>query len=168
MNQPAKVWTAADVMRPAVFSVPSTMPLPEFQEALIEHRISGCPVIDNGRLVGIASRADIVRQLCTEREVAEKTSDFYFDETGFHEDTMDSPEEIAERIGERIEGLSVGDVMTRNPATIPLDLPVIEIARRLIDARIHRLPVTDGETFVGMVTTSDLVRMIADGRLVAR
>jgi CBS domain-containing protein len=58
--------------------------------------------------------------------------------------------------------------MTRNPATIPLDMPVIEIARKLIDARIHRLPVTDGETFVGMVTTSDLVRMIADGRLVAR
>jgi CBS domain-containing protein len=30
------------------------------------------------------------------------------------------------------------------------------------------LPVTDGETFVGMVTTSDLVRMIADGRLIGR
>jgi CBS domain-containing protein len=47
-------------------------------------------------------------------------------------------------------------------------MPVIEIARKLIDARIHRLPVTDGETFVGMVTTSNLVRMIADGRLIGR
>ena len=55
MNQPAKVWTAADVMRPAVFTVPSTMSLPEFQEALIEHRISGCPVIDNGAIGAIST-----------------------------------------------------------------------------------------------------------------
>ena len=159
MNQPAKVWTAADVMRPAVFSVPSTMPLPEFQEALIEHRISGCPVIDNGRLVGIASRADIVRQLCTEREVAEKTSDFYFDETGFHEDTMDSPEEIAERIGERIEGLSVADVMTRTPVTIDADALAVEAAQKMEARQINALLVVDqANRVVGALNFHDLLR----------
>lgn len=168
MTDTPKIWTAADVMQTAVHTVPSSLPLAAFEEQLIAHRVSGFPVVDHGRLVGVISRTDVIRQICEEREVAEKTSDFYFDETGFHEDPMDEPGEIAERIGERMESLTVGDVMARLPATIPLDLPLVDVAHKFIALRVHRLPVTDNGVLVGIVTTTDLVRLIADGKLIPR
>ncbi len=157
--------TAADVMRVTVKTVPSTMTLPELESELLAAKVSGFPVVDHGELVGVVSRADVVRRICAEREVAEQTSDFYFDETGFYEAPMESFKDIANRIGERIEKLLVRDVMAENPITVPFDEPISRIARRLIDDRVHRFPVTDGGMLVGIVTATDLVRLIADRRL---
>lgn len=168
MSANARTWTAADVMRVGVHTVPSSMPLPEFEEQLVAKRVSGFLVVDEGLLVGVVSRADVIRQICAEREVAERTSDFYYDDLGFHEQPMESFSAIADRIGERLEALTVADVMSRQPWTVPLDLPLVEVARKFLEQRIHRMPVTDDGTLVGIVTTVDLVRMIADGRLVPR
>jgi len=160
--------TAGDVMQVAVKTVPSTMTLPEFESKVLSEQVSGFPVVDEGRLVGIVSRSDVVRQICAEREVAENTSDFYFDEKGFHESQMTSFNDIANRVGERIEGLCVKDVMISNPRTVSLDQPIADVARCFAEHGIHRLPVTDHGTLVGIVTTMDLVRLIADRRLDTR
>ena len=40
-----------------------------------------------------------------------------------------------------------------------------DVARRFVNDRVHRYPVTDRGTLVGIVTTMDLVRLIADRRL---
>ena len=117
--------------------------------------------------MGIVSRSDVVRQLSAEREVAEHTSDFYFDEIHFKERKMESLKDIADRVGERIESLLVRDVMVENPLTTRMDQPISEAARRLVDHRIHRMPVTDAGLLVGIVTTIDLVRLIAERRIVA-
>jgi CBS domain-containing protein len=168
VNHVEKVLTAADVMRIAVKTVPSTMTIPELERKLSEENIGGFPVVDNGRLVGVVSRSDIIAQICTEREVAEKTSDFYFDATGFHEAPSGSSASIADRIGERMELLCVGDVMTRQPLTVSFDEVITEVARRFIDLRVHRLPVVDGDTLVGIVSTIDLVKLLADNRVLSK
>lgn len=165
MGETTKEITAADVMQAAVKSVPSTMTLPELESAFLEAKVSGFPVVDHGKLVGVVSRSDVVRQICSERDIAERTSDFYFDETGFHEKEMESFTDIADRLGERLEGLSVSDVMARDVRTVRLDHPISEIASQFAKHRVHRLPVTDRGTLVGIVTTMDLVRLIADNRL---
>lgn len=168
VNHSEKIWTVADVMRPAVKSVPSTMTLQELEKKLLEERVGGFPVVDAGKMVGVVSRSDIVAQICNEREVAEKISDFYFDESGFREAPLASPNDIADRIGERMEQLCVSDVMTRHPMTVSLGLPISELAKRFVQHRLHRLPVTDGDTLVGIVTTIDLVRLLADKHFVAK
>ena len=157
--------TVADIMQVAVKTVPSSMSLPELEEHLLEAKVSGFPVVDMGELEGVVSRSDVVRQICAERDVAEHTSDFYFDATGFHEAPMESFEEIAARVGERIENLSVKDVMIRNPFTVAMSQPISDVARRFVHDHVHRYPVTDKGTLVGIVTTMDLVRLIADRRL---
>ncbi|QDS93921.1 inosine 5'-monophosphate dehydrogenase [Roseimaritima multifibrata] len=164
MNDATQELTANDIMKVAVSTVPSTLPLPDLERQLLTANVSGFPVVDEGKLVGIVSRSDVVSQICAEREVAKETSDFYFDESGFHESKMESFKDIADRVGERIEGLKVGDVMTSNPHTIPLNCPISEIARQIAKYRFHRLPVTDHGVLVGIVTTMDLVRLIADKR----
>lgn len=157
--------TAADAMQVAVKTVPPSMPVPEFEQRLIEDEVSGFPVVEDGKLVGIVSRSDVVRQICTEREVARQISDFYFDETGFHESPAESLQDVADRVGERLEGLTVAEVMARDPHTASLDQPLSEVARSMSEHHIHRLPVVDQGRLVGIVTAMDLVRLIAQKRV---
>ena len=161
----ASEFTVADIMKVAVKTVPSTMTLTDLENELIGSQMSGFPVVDRGKLVGVVSRSDVVGRICAERDVAERTSDFYFDETGFYEEKMESFQDIADRVGERLEGLLVRDVMVTDPYTVALDQPISGVAQRFIDHHIHRCPVIDRGNLVGIVTTMDLVRLIADHRL---
>jgi CBS domain-containing protein len=54
-----------DVMSKPVISVRPSTPLHEVAQLLDEERIKRLPVLDRGRLAGIVSRADLVRQLAT-------------------------------------------------------------------------------------------------------
>jgi CBS domain-containing protein len=56
-----------DVMTRPVVSARRTTPLHEVARLLEEHRIKRVPVLEGGRLTGIVSRADLVRQLATAR-----------------------------------------------------------------------------------------------------
>jgi len=161
MDRPQDL-TAVDIMQANVKSVPPDMSLPDLETMSVESGISGFPVVDQGTLVGVVSRTDVVRRLCTEREVAENVSDFHFDERGFHEVKMESFQDIADRVGERIESLTVRDVMNPDPLTVPVTAPLHVIARRCVDHRVHRLPVTENGRLLGIVTTMDLVRLMAE------
>jgi CBS domain-containing protein len=44
------------------------------------------------------------------------------------------------------------------------DTPVSEAARLMIERKIGCLPVVDGEKLVGIVTETDLVRLVSEGR----
>ena len=54
---------AADLMTREVISVEATALLSEIADLLAEHHIKRVPVLKDGRVVGIVSRADIVRAL---------------------------------------------------------------------------------------------------------
>src|ERR1700709_1866626 len=59
--------TAADVMNPRVLAASADWTLPELADFLVEHEISGAPVVDaTGRLLGVASVTDIAAALSTE------------------------------------------------------------------------------------------------------
>jgi len=61
---------AQDVMTRLVVSVPETASLAEVADVLDAHRIRQVPVMDNGRLAGMISRADLVRALAEARITA--------------------------------------------------------------------------------------------------
>ncbi len=52
-----------DLMSPRVVTAPDTASLPELADLLSRHRIKRVPILRDGKLVGIVSRADIVRAL---------------------------------------------------------------------------------------------------------
>jgi CBS domain-containing protein len=62
---------ARDLMTREVVTVEEGTPLPEVARLLEEHRIKRVPVLRQGRVVGIVSRADLVRVLAHEEETAE-------------------------------------------------------------------------------------------------
>lgn len=156
---------ASDVMQVAVRTVPPNMPLPRLEAEFLDAAVSGFPVVDEGRLVGVISRSDIIRSICSERDIASRTSDFYFDDKGFHEVPMESLSDIAARVGQRLDARLVQDAMVSPPQTVSVETPISLIARRFEELHVHRLPVVENYRLVGLITTMDLVRLIADHRL---
>jgi CBS domain-containing protein len=158
-----------DAMETKLKTVRPRLPVTEFEQRLIEHRVGGFPVVEDGRLVGVVTRSDVVRTLNVERTYQEQISDFYNAVSPFSEtDTAETVAQIGARIGARIEDMTVKDVMCKNVHTAEPDQTLEEIARIMVDNAVHRLPVTENGDLVGIITTLDLVRLIADGRLEER
>jgi len=65
---------AADVMSPKVVTVEEDTPLAEIAQLLEERRIKRVPVTRNGKVVGIVSRADLVRALASRPKTASALS----------------------------------------------------------------------------------------------
>jgi len=61
--------------------------------------------------------------------------------------------------------MQIHEVMTRNPVTIQASAPVKDAAALLRKHKIGGLPVMDGENLVGMITESDLLRLLETGRI---
>ncbi len=55
--------TVRDIMTRSIISVTPDTDLQEVQHILVNERIKRLPVLDQGRLVGIISRADLVREV---------------------------------------------------------------------------------------------------------
>jgi CBS domain-containing protein len=53
----------ADIMTPSVMTVEEDTPLPDLVDLMQHNRIRRVPVVRDGRLIGIVSRADLVRRL---------------------------------------------------------------------------------------------------------
>ncbi len=58
----------SDVMTPRVHGVAPTDSLESVAAAMIEHDVNRLPVVDEGRVVGIITRADLARVLATGRK----------------------------------------------------------------------------------------------------
>jgi CBS domain-containing protein len=157
--------TARDVMTSPVRSVSPEMSLPDLERAFIESRLSGFPVVEEGKLVGMVSRSDIVRQLTVEQSVGEMLSDFYREYGGRDTQPGNSLEAIAQHIGGRLERYRVRDVMVPELLCAAPDEPLVALAQRLLEEGIHRLPVVQDGRLLGIVTSHDFVRLVAEGRV---
>jgi CBS domain-containing protein len=157
--------TATEVMRRNVQTVAPSLRLPDLERAFLQAGVWGFPVIDGDQLVGVVSRSDIVRQWDTEQQTAAHTSDFYRDAEGFHEVPLQSTRDMAERVGERMQQLTVADIMHRQLFAVGPDQTLRAIAETMVDNDIHRVLVTQHGRLLGLISTTDFVRLYAQGRI---
>lgn len=54
-----------DVMTRDVVTVSASTPIQDAAQLLIDHRIGGLPVLEDGRVVGVITETDIFRVFCT-------------------------------------------------------------------------------------------------------
>jgi CBS domain-containing protein len=66
------------------------------------------------------------------------------------------------------EGLSVGDIMSREIIAVDEETPVNEIAAMLTERRIKRVPVVCNGKLAGIVSRADIVHAVAQGHLIIR
>lgn len=151
---------ARDVMRTEVQTVTPATSLSELEQLLVNEGISGAPVVNDGELAGVVSRSDILRQLVEQREVARELAGFYDDVRSEWES-----EDVETLISTELESMRVGEVMTTDLITVAPSLPLKDLAKLMTKHRVHRVLVTEGNSLRGLISTTDLVATIADGRL---
>jgi CBS domain-containing protein len=156
---------ARDVMRRAVLSVGPRTSIAALEDYLVEHRVSGVAVVENGRLIGVVSRADVVRALSLGRALEGLLVEGI---TQADLPGAEPPSELtlpADTLAHLV-GKTVRDVMSAAPVTIDPDTSIRDAARLMVDSEIHRLFVIDSGTLAGVLTSLDLAREIAVGHLV--
>jgi acetoin utilization protein AcuB len=103
-----------------------------------EH-IRRAPVMDNNELVGIASERDLLNA-----SPSSATSLSVWE------------------LNYLISKVTVKDVMTRGVITVSEDTPIEEAARIMADKKIGGLPVMDGKRLVGIITETDLFKVLLE------
>ncbi len=160
-------YCARDIMTTDIIGVEPTMSLGILESKLLSARISGAPVLEDGKLIGVISRTDIVRQITVEDSYAENLfSDFY--QTACLERSSAPPAEtsaIAQQVGERMEKLKVRDAMIHRVITASPDTSIQDLSQEMVKRNIHRILITEDEKLLGLVSASDLIQLIADGNV---
>ncbi len=130
----------SELMQTDVQTVPLDAVVNDAVVSLAESHVSGLGVVDQGgRLVGVISTTDI---LAAEEEAEDQAA----------RATL-------------FEGTFVRDLMTPRPMIIAPDATVKQAAQEMLYGDVHRLFVVDGDRMVGVISTTDIVRAVATGRL---
>lgn len=152
-------------MQTEVVSIPADRPLAELEELLLEHRIHGAPVVEGERVVGIVSRSDVVRQLKLEEERAASSTCYFesYESFDVYGARGEDPTRVLEAAASRVAKLRVRDVMIDDLISVAPDASLQEVARTMVERRVHRVLVTEEGKLRGIVTSLDLVRLLAEG-----
>lgn len=157
-----------EVMRAEVVTVRPEMRLVELEEVLLRHRIQGAPVVSGGEVVGIVSRSDLVKHLQVEQSQAELMSAYYLEPFDADSASEADRERVAQTVGARWKDARVTDVMSRELLAIEPDAPLESAAKRMVERRVHRLLVMEGPRLVGLLSSLDFLRLVAEGRVELR
>lgn len=176
-----------DIMRRDVVTIRADESARSLARLLADSEISGVPVLDgNDRVVGVASTTDLVRLAAGDADVglasaavilrpdrSPDLTDEDLDEAlevdpyGFFlpEDSP-FPEAVFDRIPEsRFDQATVEDVMTPVSFSVAPDMTVPELCEYLVRGRIHRALVIEDGALVGIVTSQDVLRAVAEARV---
>lgn len=154
---------ARDIMQKRVLSVPPDMPIPELVDFLISHRVSGVPVMEKGKLVGIVSRSDLVRAVSLERSLAGIVAQA-FEHDEFAPGDVPPPVGLRSSAVQALQNRTVRTIMVTEPISVAPDTPVGDVARLLVSKHMHRVLVTEGTKLLGLISSLDVVRLVAEGK----
>jgi CBS domain-containing protein len=154
--------TAADLMTSRLITLTPEMTLAEMDTVLVKRGVSGAPVVESRRLIGVASQADIVRTLWEGQHESLQHAPYYSSPFPVPLSALAYIAKDAGRIGDMMTVQKVGDIMTADPLVAHPEDPIEDIADRMVRDQIHRLPVTESGSgdLVGIITTLDLARAI--------
>lgn len=136
---------ASDVMTMGAATVRPDATLTEAARLLIDHRISGLPVVSKeGELVGIVTEHDFLRR---DDGARPRWLDVLLSDA--------SGQINAELLSRKVE-----DVMSRNPITVEVETPVEAVLELMERRKVKRLPVVSNGIVVGIVSRADLLHAI--------
>jgi acetoin utilization protein AcuB len=113
------------------------MTLPDALQLMKEQNIRRLPVCDKGKLIGIVTRGDL-----RGAQPSEATSLSIF--------------ELRYLVGR----ITLDQIMTRHPVSVTPTTTIEEAANIMLQRKISGLPVMDHGRLVGIITESDIFRMV--------
>ncbi len=141
---------AADIMTPDVVVAHPDTPLETLVDLMLDHRISGLPIVRDGIIVGIVSESDLLRRAETGTE--KRRSHLLELLSGTASSSADYV---------RTHGRKAGEIMSTDLITVTPDTPIAEIADVLESRRIKRVPVVVEGKVLGIITRANIMKALA-------
>ena len=141
---------AKDIMTTDVITAKSATTVEELARILIEHKISGAPVVDDGnKLIGIVTEHDLIKK--NKRfhiPTMIRLFDAYF--------LLDS-DKVEDDI-KKMVAITVDEICNKKVVSVTEDSTLEDIATIMSEQNIHLLPVLKDDVVVGIVGKADVVR----------
>lgn len=134
-----------ELMSNPPLSVSPNATLRDVAAVLSEHKISGVPVVADGRLLGVVSESDIVDKECGPEE----------------EQNRRRRRSFRRRLRARTCATTAGEAMTSPAIEVEPWMSAYQAAWLMSTHDVNRLPVVDRGRLVGLITRRDLVRHFA-------
>jgi len=113
--------------------------LRDVKQIFEKNEIRHVPVMDGNNLIGIISKNDLLR----------------LDFGAVFENQGEGDEAI-------LDMLTIDQLMTHSPKSIPSDMPIRVVAETFVEEKFHALPVMDGEKLIGIVTSTDVIEYMLE------
>lgn len=126
-------------MTPAPITISKQTTLPEAERLMREYQIRRLPVLEDNKLVGIVTLGNL-------REARPSNA------------TTLSVYELNYLIGK----LTAKDFMTQPVITLSSNSSIQEAAKQMLENKIGGIPVVDDEKLVGIITETDLCRLLIE------
>jgi len=144
-----------DVMTRKVITAAPESTLREAADLLLQHHVSGVPVVRGTLVVGILSEKDIVRLVLSKVGRSQLPSHLL---ALFHEITAEQAGRTLQEVRQVLGSTPVSEAMTDHPILVAPDTRLDQAAQTMVEHNIHRLPVVDRGKLVGIVTREDMLR----------
>jgi CBS domain-containing protein len=130
--------TVRDIMETEVTTLGRNDSLQLAKDIMTLGRVRHFPVMDEGKVVGVVSQRDLYKaSLGSVMKYGEKAQRAF------------------------LEGIAVKEVMSDPPITIAPHASVQEAARLMMERKIGCLPVLEGAQLVGIITETDMLKLVA-------
>ncbi len=130
-------------------------------KVLSKHHISGAPVVNNRKVVGVISETDLIKymrlKLPQESAMAHEFHILSILLVSMVKNQLEFKKEI-----EKMAKIRVRDLMSKDVVSILPDESIIEAATVMEKNRIDRLPVINSGRLVGIIARPDLIRALIE------
>ncbi len=159
---PSMTMTIRQIMQGPVVTVGPDTTLQEVHHVLVENGIHGVPVVDEkGQALGMVTSSDLMTfglDLENDEEARPAAVDYL---AGLLEYSPEEARELTPAVRDHFAGRTVADVMTDEVITVDADAPIREAAEVMSQNQIHRIVATEGGRVCGIVSSLDLVALLA-------
>lgn len=158
-NLPVTSYKAKYLMSPKVLTVYEGWSIQRLADFFMNHQISGAPVIaSDHELVGVVSTSDIFYfENMDDAKKRKALQSCYRDACGAELNLVD----LQEWSKNAQKNCTVHQIMIKDVISVDVDAPLSEIAQLMVDQDIHRVFVTEKGKIVGVISTSDILRVLS-------
>lgn len=143
-----------DIMTTDVIYVSPATDVLDVARVLVNNGLTGLPVVEDGRVVGMVTDSDIVSR---ETEVDPPA---YF---SFLDAVIRLPWDHTDEDFKRVAAMTVADLMTTPAITIERAATVQDAATLMFRERVNPLPVVDEDgTLLGIISRTDIMRTMLE------
>ncbi len=137
-----------DTMTTDVKTCKADTPIKDIATLMCFNKISGLPVVDDdNNVVGIISEKDILCSMFPDmKELLDSGAKADFEEM--------------EKDYASVMGKTVDDLMTRVVASVSPDMPILRAASMMWLRKIRRIPVTENNKLVGIISMGDVHKSV--------